>query len=831
MILQAMWTQDTTVTTDANDAVIDTTYGIRAHRFRLAISPINYNNTGHLVKEKVISATELNLNTDEDNREAQVAEFDLRPHLEDIYNETIVASNTFENYQVSVSLIAYQLNGDVLGEAKFITTNHSVNSSLLSPHSITLSDTPLKPTISKKISGDNKITLTLVVDSASSLTNAGTHRVLVTVQESPHGSNDHAAFEMSQYLLTPRSIEVVSTSSGITSYMVEVVVDGITLAGDNKIDNNKLYEFAVAMARHVSNDDYLYSPMSDTVTAVASNEPPAILTENTHVTTNWTNNGSPAETLSLVDISLGTVDPSFGEVACTMHAEIFDVELSNASQIFWGVAPDSPTDPSYALQDVSGYVWKGMKAGRLDLKAVKDWDGVRNDAGNGYKIEMPIKRSWFSETAPGRTIKLAARISQTTTNPDTGESVTMYGPDMTSFQTAHLVTNDQVTFDSTGPLSNGVTLNSYDATSGDLQLSIAGTTLDTGVTLAVKYEQLRSGENSDLSGNIATNTDDNGDFSGTSQTFTYEELTSVNGSMMIKAVIVDPNGTPYQNYEGTVQQFMAVSSVPLAALKSPSGTMVASIHRTNVGLPPRCECNVSDLSANLNGWTLKSVDLEVFESATPTQIVVSSAALGFRDADGIDESELNGQFDHNTSLSYSNWPGNYDCKYTANFTLDNMSDDERALYQEYYGGTVPQPGIDIREAASSWAGPLTNYYTNPVINNVSITGSGEMRIQGKTNGSTIEADGYQSYGFVAEAGQVNQFELSIASAASAPILTYDGQSRWNFDITVAHTLGPLVLDPDYGGVDVIQGGKVFDGFAVIDPTDAQSVIKISYDAV
>jgi hypothetical protein len=633
---------------------------------------------------------------------------------------------------------------------------------------------------------------------------------------------------MSQYVLTPRSIDVVfdidprtpSPAAGFTRYMVEVVVEGNNLDGDKKLDNNKLYEFAVSMARQVSEDSYVYSPMSDTVTGVARNVPPAISTDHTHVTTNWTNPGSDAAILSLAEITLGEDIDGFGDVACTMHAKIYDAELSNASQIFWGVAP-TVADEEYDATDPSGDVWKGMMAGRLDLKAFKNWDGVAIDG--GFKIEMPIPRSWFE--GDDRTIQVAARISQTTTAPDTGESVTTYGPNMTSFQTAHLVTNNQVTFNSTGPLSNGVTISSHSATSGDLQLSLAGTTLDPNAPLYVKYDQLRSGANGSLYGNFPLTINGDGGFSGTtSGTFTYDELTSVSGPMTIEAVVDDPNGTEYA--EGVVQQFKVVTSVPLAALKSPSDTMVASIHRTNADRPPRCECNVNDLSANLNGWTLKSVDLEVFESADRANVVVSRPALGIRPADGIDESVLNGQFDSNTNISYSNLPGNYDCGYTANLTLDNMSDNERALYEGYYGAPVPQPGIEIREAVSSWAGPKTNYYNNPVISSVTINGGGGMRIQGKTNGSTIEVDGYQSYGFVAEGGDdVGHYELSIASAASAPTLT----SGWNFDVTISHT-EPLVLDPHYGGLNVVQGGKIFDGFAVVDPTDAHSYIKISYDS-
>ena len=133
-------------------------------------------------------------------------------------------------------------------------------------------------------------------------------------------------------------------------------------------------------------------------------------------------------------------------------------------------------------------------------------------------------------------------------------------------------------------------------------------------------------------------------------------------------------------------------------------------------------------------------------------------------------------------------------------------------------------------STSAWPGVDSNYYNNPVITNVTITSDGNMRLQGKTNGSTILAEGYQSYGFIAEVGgEPDHYEFSVATAENAPTFTSDGQSGWNFDIEIQHTNGSLVLDPQNVGGNVAQGGKIFDGFAVVDPHDAQSYIKISYD--
>lgn len=842
MLLEAMWTLKTTVTTGEGDAD-GTTYDTeRAHKFRLAISPIDCTSTGHFVMEKEIVPAEINTFNKDDvqieptmqYRQAQVTVFDLRLHLKDIYNEDIVTNHAFHNHPVSVSLIALDSSGNVLGDAKFITNDHDSRVvQVITPHVLTPVDRPSKPTITQRISGDNKITLKFDVESSSSLLGIETHKVLVTVQESPFVSADPAHFLMSQYVLTPRSITRGAQS---TMYEVEVVLEGEGKAygTGKKIDNGNIYEFAVSMGRQVNGNNYVYSRMSDPVTAVGSNEPPRIETQNTHVTTNWTNPGSDAAQLWIGDISFGTVmslaDISFGthtetwdgEVACTMHAEIFDVELEHADQIFWGVAPNESGDPVYLETDASGYVWKGMMSGRLDLKAFKNWDGQRNSEGNGYIIEMPIPRSWFSGDV--RTIEVVARISQTTWNYQRTphESVTKYGPNMTSSQTAHLVTNNQVTFNSTGPLSNGVTISSHDAITGDLRLSIAGTTLDTNTSLSVTYgpELEDTNRKTPRYGTFPITTSADGSFSGTSGLLKYNEVDIMSWTMSIEAVIDDPNRTRYQM---DIQQFKTASRVSLDALKSPSGTMVASIHRTGPGEKPRCGCNVNDLSANLNGWMLKSVDLEVFEAANYGNIVVSRSALA---VDALD-----GQFDSNTDLQYSDYPGNYDCKYTANLTLDNMSADARTLYEDYYGGSVPQPGLNIREAATSWYGPGTNYYNNPVITNVTIDGAGNMQIQGKTNGSTIEAGKYQSFGFIAApSGDPNHYDFSVASAASAPTLTHDGQSGWNFDVTISHN-EPLVLDPHHTP-DAISSatGKIFSGFAVVDPSDAKSYIKISYAA-
>ena len=202
MRLEAMWTQETTVTTNEGDDD-GTTYGDdRAHRFSLAISPIDYSSTGHHVMEKEMLPQQKNFNIHEEpvGREAQVVEFDLRSHLKDIYSEDIVANKTFGNYPVSVSLIAYSDDGSVLGEAKFITTNHTADSSAISPHILIPLDRPSKPTINHKISGDNTITLTFNVDSAGVLLQEK-DRVLVMVQEADPQSQDHTDFGISQYFL------------------------------------------------------------------------------------------------------------------------------------------------------------------------------------------------------------------------------------------------------------------------------------------------------------------------------------------------------------------------------------------------------------------------------------------------------------------------------------------------------------------------------------------------------------------------------------------------------------------------------------------------------
>jgi hypothetical protein len=793
-------------------------------------------------------------------RQAQVTVFDLRLHLKDIYNEDIVTTHAFGAYNVSVNLIALDSNGNVLGEAFVITDDHDSRVVQgMAATSLMPVYTPSKPTITQKMSGDNKITLKFDVESSSSLLETGTHpKVLVTVEEPVFGEGlNETNFKalMSQYVLTPRSITVadIARLTHSTMYEVEVVLEGEGkgYGTGKKIDNLKIYELAVSMARHV-NGNYVYSPMSDPVTAFASNEPPRIDVSNTHVDTNWTMAIEDAAILPLADISFGTVmslaDISFGthtetwdgEVACTMHAEIFDRELGDADQIFWGVAPNESDDPVYLDADASGYVWNGMMPGRLDLKAFKNWDGTRNSAGDGYIIEMPIPRSWFSGDV--RTIEVVARISQTTTNQRTGESVTKYGPNMTSSQTAHLVTNNQVSFDTTGPLSNGVTISSHSATNGDQRLSIAGTTLDTNTSLFVIYSpepggaapQVRPDDQPSLYGTFPITTSADGSFSGTSGLLKGGDVYFMRTPMVIEAVIDDPNGTPYQT---VTQQFKTASHARIAAFREPSGRMAAYISRKGVDEAPLCDCDVNDLSANLNGWTLKSVDLKVFESANHGNIVVSRSALAVDalDGDGLAVDALTGQFDSNTNLQYSNYPGSYDCEYTANLTLDKMSADAKTLYEGFYGGTVQSRSVAFtrrEESGQSSEEEGGNYYNNPVITNVTIDGSGNMQIQGKTNGSTIKVGGYQSYGFVVDpSGNPDHYEFSVAANENTPTLWDDGQSGRNFDVTISHN-EPLVLYP--AATSVGPGGtgegQIFSGFAVVDPTDAKSYIKIAYAA-
>ena len=831
MVVQLCYTQSAgwaDETDEAGNTVKVIQHGTRAAKFSLAISPVEAWGggnppavTGSFVKEQLISATEQNVNnaaltpsqdpdgnpTEPAARPAQFADYDLECHVKDIYNKDIADQGTVAQYPVTIRAVAYDADNNILAVATAMHDRHSdtidhyeivdgtpvwrsaEENPPINPHVLTMSIRPSPPEIKEISPGDNKISLRFETKTAAGIPVSAQVKLLVQLSN----TTDHAEAIISEHTVSAKEV-AYDTQSDV--YTVRCELEGRMVEGDEtsdyKLVNGELYQIFASVADNNS----VWSHMGPGVTVTPRNTPRGL--RNEKVTTVFSS-GLSEEVLLLSDVT-------FGETACVLTAEIPDLDVVNPAHIYWGVR-----EVDLAGNELAGG-FQGMSNNEL-RRAKKAW-GEEERVGDMYKVTMNIPKSWFRNEHNGYDshIQLQARVGQTTKHDADDTETELYGDLLGNHKSAYLVTSEEVVFNQTvGPLKNGIQVIERNASNGRQRFSVAGK--GDSPTVTYSYPQK---DGVDVSGSISIDSM-SGDFVGSMAVgagLTYENILNgtgytdidgphAGGVLTFRATVDDPNDP----HPSGVKKFATETTVPLYPFKYPTGDRIADIERGPVNTPPLCSCDISGLSANLNGWSLDSMQLKVFESADHTNIVVSHPELSLN--------SLDASFNANTGLAYNNWPGNYDCRYTANFSLANMAGASKTLY----GGFMDEPIIVIEKSHEG----KSNYYNDPVITSVSII-EGSMNIIGSTNGSTMKPEGYQSYGFVQEKDEFGidlsgQYRLSVAQA-TGEVVTSD---NWIFNTNIAH-LEPLVKDPD---PRVTVGEEIFDGFAVVNPDDAQSYFKLA----
>jgi hypothetical protein len=682
---------------------LDTTSGIRASKFRLTISPTAYSYGGVYFEEIIVGTDQVGSDYFAGIHPAPPAQrvtFDLRDHVKEIYGEDIV---DYEQHDVNVLIEVEDGSGVLLAETREMI-NPAVAITLEDPTAnivkrLGMGVLPRTPEILELSPGDNKITLRLRTDNGSLIGNS----------------------KPDVYFVLQRS-NVSYSENKITHYKVKadtLAVDGET--GDNvitasldgrigdensefKLVNGELYEVGVGVSNTFGRSQY-----SSTKMVTPRNHPAKL--KNEKVTTVFSS-GISGEVLLLSDVT-------FTDSACLLTAEISDLDVVTPAHIYWGVV-----EGDLAGNELYAGGFKGMSNNEA-RRAKKTWDGER--ISDGYKVTMNIPKSWFRNEHNGYDshIQLQARVGQTTKHDADDTETELYGDLLGNPKSAYLVTSEEVVFNQTvGPLKNGIQVIERNASNGRQRFSVAGK--GDSPTVTYSYPQK---DGVDVSGSISIDSM-SGDFVGSMAVgagLTYENIlngtgyTDIDGKnwptggvLTFRATVDDPNGTPAAG--GNVQKFATESEVPLYPFKFPTGGSSADIQRTTVNTAPLCSCDISGLSANLNGWSLDSMQLTVFESNNSSNIVVSHPDLSLN--------SLDGSFNANTDLSYNNWPGRYDCRYTANFSLANMAGRSKTLY----GGFMDEPIIANTAVATE-----NNYYNDPVITSARLDASGGrvgMRIQG-----------------------------------------------------------------------------------------------------
>jgi hypothetical protein len=431
---------------------------------------------------------------------------------------------------------------------------------------------------------------------------------------------------------------------------------------------------------------------------------------------------------------------------------------------------------------------------------------------------------------------------------------------MAENQKAYLVNRDSIVFDSTGPLKNGIELETLDKSSGSQNFRASITCLDQNAAPTIK-SVLKRNDNTNptnpywqsLVANLSLDQSGNS-HSGVTSNFHYNVMQSsileMAGLLQFTASIEDPNGTKFgTGSDATTYKLSAFRTIQVFAIKNPGpGTggsgLDVTIHRMGAGEPPRCVCDITDLSNNLNGWSISSMDLRVF-----TKVVNGSSTLVVHKQNQSLPGILSDQHAPTTSASYSDNPGLYDCEFKANFTPDGMSTDQELLYNSVVSNwNIYYP------KSSDWSNSSnsnTNFYNNPELLGVKLIAGG-MEIQGRTNGSTLQLDGLQSIAFIQQydgTGNMlaNQYGVSQVHAGEEDVITASDEqiistlqglglgseglngNPWEFQIKLTHP-GVLVGNENLYSTPRDPEGwpQIFEGVALINPTDAKTAIGIVY---
>lgn len=850
------------------------TFGKLADKVMFIISPITYNdNTGMVLKEVKMSQ-ELTYNDDifdgpwhilldnsrRDNsrrgrgentflpRPAQVVQLDLTPYLEEIYGPSIVTSGTYSNTTVAVRASAVASDGTVLAEANYILLEHNPpypdqngQVSITNQQVLSLKAPPTPPEITRMLAGDNKLFIKFTTTSATPLvrsTSSGNILVSALVQTSGTdlGFDDS---NLEHYIIegTLESQSAQEETDGI--YVINVILNGENSVGNNMggdiLVNGQLYEVSVGVENETGKSKH-----GGTQSAIPVNLPPRIT-------------NSRVETVFTPDVMLHSVMPlvetSFTPTAANMIATFQEETGLHSSTVYWGVADSTET--------TSGK-YQGIHSTYRSEDALTSVGVEGTDSSLRYTLTLAIPRSWFDNGAGGynTSIDIQARVGQT---PTSGGAETFSLP-MDLNQKAYLVNRDSIVFDSTGPLTNGIELETLEQSSGSQVFRASITCLDqyaapTIESVLRRYDSTvpgRGGGWQSLWGQLSLDQSGNS-HSGVTSSFDYDLLaTSIaetTGLLQFTASIEDPNGTKFgteQTGQGEVYKFSTQREIQVFAIKNPGpGTggsgLDVTIHRMGAGEYPRCVCDTTELAQNLNGWSISSMDLRVF-----TKVVNGSSTLVVNKQNQSLPGILSDQHAPTTSASYSDNPGLYDCEFKANFTPNGMSTDQELLYNSVVSNwNIYYPKRSDWSASNS----NTNFYNDPEVLGAQLIAGG-MEIQGRTNGSTLQLDGLQSIAFIQQAdgggnlvanqyevSQVNAGELNVITDPDADIISAlqglglgsEGLNGnpWEFQIKLTHP-GVLVGNENLYSTPITGDDQIFEGVALINPTDAKTAIGIVY---
>ena len=833
-----------------------------ADKLVFKISPITYNDgTGHFIKEVTMSQDLTHNNdilegsynivssaTDESVdsngnllRPAQLVQIDLTPNLEEIYGSSVVASGTYSDVILAVRAYVVKSDGLLLANANYILLEHNPPATGVIPvqtsQVLSLKAAPTPPVIAQINASDNKLSIRFTTSSATPLSahpeNSDKYKVTVLVQKSGADLGYNEA-NLKHYTIEGTKETQTEEQEAGGQYVINCTLIGSTAASaDNNLNgdeliNGQIYEVSVSVENETGK-----SIQSVTSTGVPTNDPLRIIASG--VETEFT----PSTDASMVKL----VETSFGPIAANMKATFLEEAGIHTTMVYWGVAdPSNTTEGKY----------QGISSTYHSENALSNV-GVDSSSDLTYSLTLAIPRTWFSDGSGGYNtfIDIQARIGQTTNLEDGGvdEKLSLL---MEHNQRAYLVNSESIVFDaSAGPLENGIEVESIDRISGNQTFRATITCLDStanpNITSVLKrYNSILYPDQPEWQSqtNELSLTQTGNSHSGATPAYHYNILQySINetqGKLEFTASIDDPNGTEYET--GTNYKFIAVKEIQVFALKNPGPTdgssgLDVTIHRMGATEYPRCDCDITDLSANLNGWKISSMDLDVFESNTYENKVVRKVN---QELPGI----LSGQHPENISnMGYNDDPGIYDCEFRPNFTPDGMTPQQETLYAYEVDSWI----INLSEK-SNWSESHnnTNFFNNPHVMFLDLSG-GVKRIQGRTNGSTVPSDGYISIGFIQEydasgIALANQYNVSRVDASDPNVISstdaqtistlqglgFDGrtdsvENRWYFEITLSHPT-PLVPNTLLRNTD----NEPFDGLVMINPTDAKSSIGLRY---
>jgi type 1 fimbria pilin len=800
MVLDVRYAQKVSIVED------QITHSLPAKQLELLISPTDSVSVGGL--RKLIS-----LNPDEafisDNRKVQTAQIELtKKDAELIFGEGQV---NYSDYEVAVHLRALDAIGGVeLASVSSMSTDHTA-ATTLSPHVLTEYFLPTRPEITRVTPGDNKIAVRFTTVSATQLIKTGTNiKVHMGVQKVSTSNTGHVTNHM---VPVPAQIGAYTHDSTSNLWTIDCVLHPQDSDGNYLLENKTMYEVAVAVGN--SSGD---SELSEGKKTTPSNRP-AQLTDSS-VKSHWTYNGN------WDDAELNIDYISFDATAAHLIAEFNDSDArpTNTCQVYWGVRDDN--------NHAEG-AYKGISSGRSNSMSLTEAAAAAADLGVNV-IKLPIPRSWFQNGE--KTIELQVRVGQTTTDSLTGVATEYFGDLMDAPQTAYLVNRDVLTFDAdVGPLpsSPGIKLEEIQQQEGNQRWSVSGKVLHTLSLVSVTWELSRGETWMNTTGSgIPTLQGDTwyqstGNLSYNVIKFGVDEGA---GDLTFEASIRDPNDN--------TTQLKVTQSLKLYPIKTPTGTVTASIYRPGLpGQPPRCRCDHNFSAETLHGWGIDSLQLRVY-----SKDFGSGSKLAYKN-DLLPLSDRNGSFEAMQGLvPYNHNPGMYECRYTAhttNFNYNDMTPNQKTLYAEQ----MSKWNIYI-SSATNWAGTMgiTNFYRAPEIISVSLDG-GKKKIHGRTNGSFVPLSGYQSIGFVLETDEhgnakPGQYTVSNTHGGEANVLTgdminlltdlqgrgnvawveeEDAPLRWDFNITMEHR---------YLLVEGSTAGDGFEGIVIINPSDAPSAIGL-----